>query len=545
MSYKDLAHRLSREWRIWFLITALLGAGIAIGPHYAENEVSIGINETKTQTVLSTNINMGLDLEGGARVMVEPDLTDTPTDEQGKIVDKIITTLNTRVEAFGFQDVTIRPVSSLTSNKRRIQVEMAGANTSQLQNLVESQGQFEAAFSIQANDGDRLQFEDSIFTITETEAGISVNGTAIQPKERTILETENHNVTLIYQNRTEAFHDLRAIGYTGADVSNVDINPTQSGIQCSTPTSCQFQFQVQLDQKAAEQFTAVAQNFDGPSGGSLDATQLVLTLDGQEMNRLNVATTFKGKVVSTPSITGGGESRAEATKSMDNLKSILQSGALPTEIKVVSTNNVSAALGQEFVRVALLAIILAIIGVAFVVFLRYQSPKIAIPITLTGFSEVLLLVAVFSKTPLTIPIVLALLIPTGIGFYVGFKQAEFTALMLPVGTLFLLGIFEFAPSLNLAGIAGIIAAVGTGINDQIIITDERSEERVKSVKRRIKRAFFIIFTSAASTIGAMLPLMSIGGGAVAGFAVTTILGVLIGISVTRPAYAKILEELNV
>jgi len=110
----------------------------------------------------------------------------------------------------------------------------------------------------------------------------------------------------------------------------------------------------------------------------------------------------------------------------------------------------------------------------------------------------------------------------------------------------------------------------------------------------MKRAFFVIFTSAASTIGAMVPIVSpelstlavgaaglgligytiqgrgrnphylaIGGFAVAvsaiawtlspsafalqavqGFAVTTILGIMVGITITRPAYAKILEHLK-
>lgn len=110
----------------------------------------------------------------------------------------------------------------------------------------------------------------------------------------------------------------------------------------------------------------------------------------------------------------------------------------------------------------------------------------------------------------------------------------------------------------------------------------------------MKRAFFVIFTSAASTIGAMVPLVSpelstlaVGAAgiglvgytlqgrgrnphylaigalalavsavswtlnpsgfalqAVQGFAVTTILGIMVGIVITRPAYAKILEHLR-
>ena len=39
----------------------------------------------------------------------------------------------------------------------------------------------------------------------------------------------------------------------------------------------------------------------------------------------------------------------------------------------------------------------------------------------------------------------------------------------------------------------------------------------------------------------MVPLVLIGVGLVRGFAITTMVGVLVGILVTRPAYAKIIE----
>ena len=39
----------------------------------------------------------------------------------------------------------------------------------------------------------------------------------------------------------------------------------------------------------------------------------------------------------------------------------------------------------------------------------------------------------------------------------------------------------------------------------------------------------------------MIPLMFLGIGLIRGFAITTIVGVLIGILVTRPAYARIIE----
>ncbi|MCD6404133.1 MAG: protein translocase subunit SecD, partial [Nanoarchaeota archaeon] len=103
------------------------------------------------------------------------------------------------------------------------------------------------------------------------------------------------------------------------------------------------------------------------------------------------------------------------------------------------------------------------------------------------------------------------------------------------------------PALDLAGIAGLIAAVGTGVDDQIVITDEvlrgEKEEKVRSIKERIKRAFFIIIVSFASTVATMLPLTFAGAGLLRGFAITTIIAVSIGIFITRPAYARLIELL--
>ena len=106
-------------------------------------------------------------------------------------------------------------------------------------------------------------------------------------------------------------------------------------------------------------------------------------------------------------------------------------------------------------------------------------------------------------------------------------------------------------NIDLAAIAGIIAAIGTGVDDQIIITDEvlkkgiETKRTITALKFKINNAFFIIFASAATLIAAMLPLAYVGFsrgatgiGLLAGFAFTTVVGVLIGIFITRPVYAK-------
>jgi preprotein translocase subunit SecD len=99
-------------------------------------------------------------------------------------------------------------------------------------------------------------------------------------------------------------------------------------------------------------------------------------------------------------------------------------------------------------------------------------------------------------------------------------------------------------NLDIAAIAGILAAIGTGVDDQIVILDEAVRGRKESVntKERLKRAFFIIFAAYATTVAAMLPLWNAGAGLLRGFALTTIVGVTIGVFLTRPAFASFIEQ---
>ena len=137
-------------------------------------------------------------------------------------------------------------------------------------------------------------------------------------------------------------------------------------------------------------------------------------------------------------------------------------------------------------------------------FIRYKKFKIFIPVLLTMVSEIIIL----------------------------------------LGLIALLGEF-FAWRLDLVGIAGLIASVGTGVDDQIVIIDEllKGKEKVYNWKERIKRAFFIIFVAYAATLAAMIPLINAGAGLIRGFALTIIFGVTIGVFITRPAFASLVEKL--
>jgi preprotein translocase subunit SecD len=215
-----------------------------------------------------------------------------------------------------------------------------------------------------------------------------------------------------------------------------------------------------------------------------------------------------GQASTDVQISGTEATKEEAQTQAKSIHTLLQSGALPVKVKIVGVSSVSAELGDQFINGALIAGVLALLVIAAIIILRYRNPILVIPIMLTSIAELILI----------------------------------------LGTAAVI-----SWNIDLAAIAGILAAIGTGVDDQIIITDEvikgfSEKKKIAGVRKHIKSAFFIIFAAAGTLIAAMLPLFYIGFsrgatgiGVLSGFAFTTVLGVLIGIFITRPVYAKFIE----
>jgi len=183
----------------------------------------------------------------------------------------------------------------------------------------------------------------------------------------------------------------------------------------------------------------------------------------------------------------------------------LRSGVLPSRLDVDRGTQllVNPALAEGFRTNSFLTGVIAVLAVVVMVFLRYGDPRVALPMSATALSEVLILL--------------------------GFAAA--------IGW-----------PLELSHVAGFIAVIGTGVDDLIIIADEVKAEGQVSSQRvfqsRFRKAFWVIGAAAATTIVAMSPLAILDLGDLRGFAIITILGVLIGVVVSRPAYGSILRSLT-
>ena len=296
----------------------------------------------------------------------------------------------------------------------------------------------------------------------------------------------------------------KVVGTPGVFVATIDNQTALNGTDITTVKPYQvtgntWEVPFTVTLSGAQTFAKLA---DGKAG-----TPVNMYLDGNLVSSPEIGADLANGVPSTDvQVSGTENSSAQAQAQAKNIQVVLESGALPVSVSIVGISSVSADLGSQFKTGALVAGFLALLVIAIIIFIRYRTPVLVIPIMITSIAELILILGVASVTHWNI---------------------------------------------DLAAIAGIIAAIGTGVDDQIIITDEvlkkgiQTKRTMTALKFKINNAFFIIFASAATLIAAMLPLAYVGFsrgatgiGLLSGFAFTTVVGVLIGIFITRPVYAK-------
>ncbi len=182
----------------------------------------------------------------------------------------------------------------------------------------------------------------------------------------------------------------------------------------------------------------------------------------------------------------------------------LRAGALPAALNTDAgtTTYVSPTQGERFKIAGLMIGLLASLAVALKVYYRYRDIRVAGPMIATALSEVVILL--------------------GLAAVIGYP-------------------------IDLAVIGGFIAVIGTGVDDLIIVANEVLKQgevtSEKVFQSRFRKAFWVIGAAALTTIVALSPLMYLSLGKLRGFAIFTILGVLVGVLITRPAYGDVLNYL--
>ena len=452
------------------------------GTEYIQANGTLGIVVNKAP---ATKLNFGLDIKGGVRAIIKP--------EDDTNLDQIISTLQTRINVYGLREATFRPVR--IGDHGFVEVSISGGSEKELRELIERQGKFEAKIPIVLkNSGNSATLDlSSKYTILQEGGEIKVNNINVMPGESFTLEGIPFVLSAINNNTI----NLTSTVFTGGDIRLVHFDPQRSRVE-PTGNGYNWLFAVELTNEGAEKFAKVTKNV--PAKGQYLDSKIHFVLDDIEIDALNIASDLRGRVITEVSISGFSNTLTEARDDRLKLQSILRSGSLPTKIEIVQLETISPNLGENFLQNTAIAGALALIGITALITARYRKLIVILPIIVVSFSEIIIIL--------------------GMSVLIGW-------------------------TIDLAAIAGIIGVVGTGIDTQIIMIDQalRKSEHHITLREKMKRAFFIIFGAAGTVIAAMFPLLIFGFGVLRGFAIVTILGVLIGIFITRPAFGAMIERL--
>ena len=506
--------------------------------------------------ILVNGIQLGMDFKGGTLYQIELQ-KDLSSDE----ISRMANIIYQRIDPSGLKDATVYPVGT-----KFIVIQLAETNPAELEKIesrIRQQGRFESTLN-----GETVFTGDEITKVLRSD-----NSYGIIPLSKTSFEWSlpfilNEAATKRFTEKT--FHQCNAVGFGTNGVITYDCEKTVFFLDKPTAlivmTADEYDYDASLFiggnrnesipadtsidgiiedsqlpvmvleennfdlNKAQTAFLTVKQAVVSPQVSAniindlnsigfevvvqqskegvpwiwtaMNARQVISLTEG--ITNEDVSDVSQAQQFSTLRISGQRETASEAQTDLEELTILLESGSLPTPVKSISKETISASLGESFLSIVMLMGLCALICVALIIIIRYKMLTLAFPIILTGVSEIIIM----------------------LGFIALFR--------LP---------------LDLAAFAGIIAAIGTGVDSEIVITDEilgKSKESHESLIKRAKAAMFIIATSAFTMIGVMGPILVFsrsmpGLEKLYGFALVAIVGALIGIFITRPGFTKVVQ----
>jgi len=512
---------IRENWRIGVLVILLLVSTVSLfvpgAPPNATPEEGAGAAQL-------TNLQYGIELSGGARIQapvvgMTAEGVNIAPGEAGQAQAAIASELD--VDTI---DVEVRPAES--GENATVELFARNATEAELAAALEAQGYQYETIRPGVTDATRDEMVTSIQDKITTSALSGGNVQQVNsPGGRNFISItapgrdagelidilEERGVVRVY-----AVHQNDTTGnWTQQQVLSqeefADIGTAQN------PQNGQPQVPVQVERTAAERFqqdmvdagfgsgaSCNARPGDHDSVDTIESTCLVATLNGEPVFiggvRPTLGSSFAdGSFADDPSF-------VMTTGSMEDARELqlnLEAGRLPADLDFENgnRNSLSPALADQFKTNSLITGLLAVLVVSLVVYARYGRREVALPMIVTALSEVYIL----------------------LGFV---AMAQYP--------------------LNLSHLAGFIAVIGTGVDDLIIIADEILQQGTVETGRvfqsRFRKAFWVIGAAAATTIVAMVPLVGFPLGDLSGFAIITIVGVLIGVLVTRPAYGDILRS---
>lgn len=542
MLVASLAMALDRAHGIPIYILSVLAIGLAV-TFIRQDRVKIAgllaIVILSAVSIGANGVKFGIDFSGGVRI---PILLERSVDSV--TMEEMVSTIKTRAAAFGLAEVKVRPIGD-----SELYVELPASSPQlarDVEELLSKQGVYQGVV-----DGKVAVKGEEIYTGTIVRvptqylqgADWGVSFTVTQSGAKRFAETSKGkanyplymfldrpgNAIIVMSNEelmSSAKEQLVPISKTralelassalkleGEDIpvyieedigGNFSLAPKDNRTkaivtQGSTLIPELREAGFAIEEKSAEEMTP--QYLVSPDSSAADAVVSWKAVGLLSAPRLVPSVTegipnFNYQISGPAAGASQQEKVLDAAKKERELESILKGGALPVQITIGSKTVVPAPLGSEFLRLSLIGVAFALLAISLMVAIRYRHLQIILPMMFISFAEIVILMAI-------------------------------------VGSF----------TIDLSAMAGILAAIGISVDAQIIVTDELLKKE-EEARKRLEKAFNIITTSVMVAVIAMLPLLLISGLVeIIGFATSTILGSLLGLFISRPAYGAIVERL--
>ena len=407
----------------------------------------------KPEFVLNITESLGLDLVGGLRVLLQADIAadSFSAEDLGETANNV----SRRVNALGLTEATVQ-----VQGRDRILVELPGVRDPE-----------QAIATIQQTA--LLEFVDFGGL-----GGVAYDlvGNEIVTSEQVEMQRDSSSA----EEGEDALAARRAHPVTGLPFRTV---MTGAGLQAASAVLAPPQGtggpEWMINFEIKEEFQAVFGGFTAERIGQ----PMAIVLDGEVLS----APVIQAQLSSGGVITGQ-FTEAEA----NTLALQLRSGALPIPLRIESTQEVGATLGQESVRLSVQAGVIGVIVVLAFMLLYYRLPGFAADLALIVF--IFLNVAVFKLLPVT---------------------------------------------LTLPAITGFLISIGTAVDGNILIF-ERIKEELRAglpLERALKAGFDRAWTSIRDSNLSTIIICGIlfmfgqtpGASIVAGFAVTLAIGLMLNL----------------
>jgi preprotein translocase subunit SecD len=317
--------------------------------------------EVKGATLDRRAMTLGLDLKGGTRLVLEPDLSNSPDINLDDALDNASQIIERRINEFGVAE------SEIQRQGNRLAVQMPGLTAEEAMQKVG---------------------KTALLEFRELKYDASGNIAVIQNGQEVFLPPSQANLDEAeWVAATATTRDGQLVPLTGRYLSDA--------VLTADPNTGLPVIAFEFNNEGAHLFEQITGRL-APTDTSA-AQPLAFFLDGEPI------TTADGHVDAPhvqSVISDRGQITGMKTSEAQNLVKLLKAGSFPVPLKVVQSENVDATLGQDSVQASVIAGEAAMLVIMLFMVLYYRLPGFIAAVALSVYATIVL--AVFKLWPVTL-----------------------------------------------------------------------------------------------------------------------------------------------